>query len=112
MPNLLVKDLGTFFVGGRGCGTKDGCVIRHMLILIPAAAEDGLDLALEHGGPAPGGSQTRFNSGETWFHFAPPNQAVRIPYRIVLEKQPDQPLWLVDPPRGSSVGRGQVLQWC
>ncbi|MFM4829030.1 DUF6701 domain-containing protein [Aeromonas rivipollensis] len=59
--------------------------------------QDGARIRLGLGNQAPGGSQTRFNSGETWFHFAPPNQAVRIPYRIVLEKQPDQPLWLVDP---------------
>ncbi|HCH53977.1 MAG TPA: hypothetical protein DE109_10890 [Aeromonas sp.] len=59
--------------------------------------QDGARICLGLGNQAPGGSQTRFNSGETWFHFAPPNQAVRIPYRIVLEKQPDQPLWLVDP---------------
>lgn len=59
--------------------------------------QDGARIRLGFGNQAPGGSQTRFNSGETWFHFAPPNQAVRIPYRIVLEKQPDQPLWLVDP---------------
>ncbi|WP_461606892.1 DUF6701 domain-containing protein [Aeromonas rivipollensis] len=59
--------------------------------------QDGARIRLGLGNQAPGGSQTRFNSGETWFHFAPPNQDVRIPYRIVLEKQPDQPLWLVDP---------------
>ncbi|WP_429128428.1 DUF6701 domain-containing protein [Aeromonas media] len=59
--------------------------------------QDGARIRLGFGNQAPGGSQTRFNSGETWFHFAPPNQAVRIPYRIVLEKQPDQPLWLADP---------------
>ncbi|MNI89562.1 hypothetical protein D3C73_1469750 [compost metagenome] len=62
--------------------------------------QDGARIRLGLGNQAPGGSQTRFNSGETWFHFAPPNQAVRIPYRIVLEKQPDQPLWLVDPATG------------
>ncbi|MFM5193329.1 DUF6701 domain-containing protein [Aeromonas media] len=59
--------------------------------------QDGARIRLGFGNQAPGGSQTRFNSGETWFHFAPPNKAVRIPYRIVLEKQPDQPLWLADP---------------
>lgn len=59
--------------------------------------QDGARIRLGFGNQAPGGSQARFNSGETWFHFAPPNQAVRIPYRIVLEKQPDQPLWLADP---------------
>ncbi|MDM5078242.1 DUF6701 domain-containing protein [Aeromonas media] len=59
--------------------------------------QDGARIRLGLGNQAPGGSQTRFNSGETWFHFAPSNQAVRIPYRIVLEKQPDQPLWLADP---------------
>ncbi|MNF12434.1 hypothetical protein D3C80_2139140 [compost metagenome] len=49
---------------------------------------------------APGGTQTGFDGGETRFHFAPPNQVVRIPYQIVLEKQPLQPLaptWLADP---------------
>nr|WP_157433663.1 DUF6701 domain-containing protein [Aeromonas tecta] len=62
--------------------------------------KDGTRIRLGLGNVAPGGTQTRFDSGETRFHFAPPNQAVSIPYQIVLEKQPLQPLaplWLADP---------------
>lgn len=62
--------------------------------------KDGTRIRLGLGNVAPGGTQTGFDGGETRFHFAPPNQAVRIPYQIVLEKQPLQPLaptWLADP---------------
>lgn len=62
--------------------------------------KDGTRIRLGLGNVAPGGTQVGFNGGETRFHFAPPNQAVRIPYQIVLEKQPLQPLaptWLADP---------------
>ncbi|XLU02296.1 hypothetical protein Aerorivi_04269 [Aeromonas rivipollensis] len=62
--------------------------------------KDGTRIRLGLGNVAPGGTQTGFDGGETSFHFAPPNQAVRIPYQIVLEKQPLQPLaptWLADP---------------
>ncbi|MGY6039208.1 DUF6701 domain-containing protein [Aeromonas sp. AE23HZ002T15] len=59
--------------------------------------KDSTRIRLGLGNQAPGGSQTRFDAGATWFHFAPPNQSVRIPYRIVLEKQPSQPIWLADP---------------
>ncbi|MGL5815551.1 MAG: DUF6701 domain-containing protein [Aeromonas sp.] len=59
--------------------------------------KDSTRIRLGLGHQAPGGSQTRFNAGATWFHFAPPNQSVRIPYSIVLEKQPSQPIWLADP---------------
>lgn len=62
--------------------------------------KDGTRIRLGLGNVAPGGTQTGFDGGETLFHFAPPNQAVRIPYQIVLEKQPLQPLaptWLADP---------------
>ncbi|MEG0176060.1 MAG: MSHA biogenesis protein MshQ, partial [Aeromonas sp.] len=62
--------------------------------------KDGTRIRLGLGNVAPGGTQVGFNAGETRFHFAPPNQAVRIPYQIVLEKQPLQPLapiWLADP---------------
>ncbi|PJC94653.1 MSHA biogenesis protein MshQ [Aeromonas lusitana] len=62
--------------------------------------KDGTRIRLGLGNLAPGGTQVGFNGGETRFHFAPPNQAVRIPYQIVLEKQPLQPLaptWLADP---------------
>lgn len=62
--------------------------------------KDGTRIRLGLGNVAPGGTQVGFDAGETRFHFAAPNQAVRIPYQIVLEKQPLQPLaptWLVDP---------------
>jgi MSHA biogenesis protein MshQ len=62
--------------------------------------KDGTRIRLGLGNMAPGGTQVGFDAGETRFHFAPPNQAVRIPYQIVLEKQPLQPLaptWLADP---------------
>ncbi len=62
--------------------------------------KDGTRIRLGLGNVAPGGTQTDFDGGETRFHFAPPNQAVRIPYQIVLEQQPLQPLaptWLADP---------------
>ncbi|WP_323904970.1 DUF6701 domain-containing protein [Aeromonas caviae] len=62
--------------------------------------KDGTRIRLGLGNVAPGGTQVGFDAGETRFHFAPPNQAVRIPYQIVLEKQPLQPLaptWLADP---------------
>lgn len=62
--------------------------------------KDGTRIRLGLGNVAPGGTQVGFDGGETRFHFAPPNQAVRIPYQIVLEKQPLQPLapiWLADP---------------
>ncbi|WP_434665215.1 DUF6701 domain-containing protein [Aeromonas sp. NJAU223] len=59
--------------------------------------KDGTHIRLGLGNVAPGGTQVGFDAGETRFHFAPPNQAVRIPYRIVLEQQPSQPVWLADP---------------
>ncbi|MEI4957639.1 DUF6701 domain-containing protein [Aeromonas caviae] len=59
--------------------------------------KDGTRIRLGLGNVAPGGTQVGFDAGETRFHFAPPNQAVRIPYRIVLEQQPSQPVWLADP---------------
>lgn len=59
--------------------------------------KDGTRIRLGLGNVAPGGTQTGFDSGETRFHFAPPNQAVRIPYEILLDKQPLSPLWLADP---------------
>lgn len=62
--------------------------------------KDGTRIRLGLGNMAPGGTHVGFDAGETRFHFAPPNQAVRIPYQIVLEKQPLQPLaptWLADP---------------
>lgn len=59
--------------------------------------KDNTRIRLGLGNVAPGATQTRFDAGATWFHFAPPNQSVRIPYRIVLEKQPSQPVWLADP---------------
>lgn len=59
--------------------------------------KDGTRIRLGLGNVAPGGTQVGFDAGETRFHFAPPNQAVRIPYRIVLEQQPSQPAWLADP---------------
>jgi MSHA biogenesis protein MshQ len=62
--------------------------------------KDGTRIRLGLGNVAPGGTQVGFDAGETRFHFAPPNQAVRIPYQVVLEKQPLQPLaplWLADP---------------
>lgn len=62
--------------------------------------KDGTRIRLGLGQVAPGGTQARVGAGETGFHFAAPNQAVRIPYRILLDKQPLQPLaplWLADP---------------
>ncbi|MGQ4868315.1 DUF6701 domain-containing protein [Aeromonas caviae] len=59
--------------------------------------KDSTRIRLGLGNVAPGGTQVGFDAGETRFHFAPPNQAVRIPYRIVLEQQPSQPVWLADP---------------
>ncbi|MFQ2547453.1 DUF6701 domain-containing protein [Aeromonas caviae] len=59
--------------------------------------KDGTRIRLGLGNVAPGGTQVGFDAGETRFHFAPPNQAVLIPYRIVLEQQPSQPVWLADP---------------
>ncbi|WP_421187623.1 DUF6701 domain-containing protein [Aeromonas sanarellii] len=59
--------------------------------------KDGTRIRLGLGNVAPGDTQVGFDAGETRFHFAPPNQAVRIPYRIVLEQQPSQPVWLADP---------------
>ncbi len=59
--------------------------------------KDGTRIRLGLGNVAPGGTQVGFDAGETRFHFAPPNQEERIPYRIVLEQQPSQPVWLADP---------------
>lgn len=62
--------------------------------------KDGTRIRLGLGQVAPGGSQVRVSAGETGFHFAAPNQTVRIPYQILLDKQPLQPsapLWLSDP---------------
>ncbi|MGU5595338.1 DUF6701 domain-containing protein [Aeromonas sanarellii] len=62
--------------------------------------KDGTRIRLGLGQVAPGGTQARVGVGETGFHFAAPNQAVRIPYRIQLDKlplQPLAPLWLADP---------------
>lgn len=59
--------------------------------------KDGIRIRLGLGPVAPGGSDVRVNGGETRFHFAAPNQSVRIPYEIRLDKQPLSPLWLADP---------------
>lgn len=59
--------------------------------------QDGTRIRLGLGQVAPGGNQTRVDAGETRFHFGPPHKAVRIPYRILLERQPLAPLWLTDP---------------
>lgn len=59
--------------------------------------KDGPRIRLGLGPVAPGGSDVRVNGGETRFHFAAPNQSVRIPYEILLDKQPLSPLWLADP---------------
>ncbi|MGY4001628.1 DUF6701 domain-containing protein [Aeromonas sanarellii] len=62
--------------------------------------KDGTRIRLGLGQVAPGGSQASVEGGETRFHFAAPNQSVRIPYRIQLDKlplQPLAPLWLADP---------------
>lgn len=48
-------------------------------------------------GLATAGSTAKASQGEILFHFSAPNVAVRIPYRVVLENQPEQPSWLVDP---------------
>ncbi|MFM4825138.1 DUF6701 domain-containing protein [Aeromonas bivalvium] len=48
-------------------------------------------------GLATAGSMAKASQGEILFHFSAPNVAVRIPYRVVLENQPEQPSWLVDP---------------
>lgn len=49
------------------------------------------------GSAAPGAVDAKASKGEILFHFGAPNLAVRIPYRIALDKQPSQPLWLTDP---------------
>ncbi|MEH8154324.1 MULTISPECIES: DUF6701 domain-containing protein [Aeromonas] len=59
--------------------------------------KDGTRIRLGLGNVAPGGTQVGFDAGETRFHFAAPNQSVRIPYEILLDKQPSQPVWLADP---------------
>ncbi|MGY3918209.1 DUF6701 domain-containing protein [Aeromonas eucrenophila] len=59
--------------------------------------KDGTHIRLGLGNVAPGGTQTGFDGGETRFHFAAPNQTVRIPYRIALAQQPSAPTWLADP---------------
>ncbi|MGS3175515.1 DUF6701 domain-containing protein [Aeromonas sanarellii] len=62
--------------------------------------KDGTRIRLGLGQVAPGGSQASVEGGETRLHFAAPNQSVRIPYRIQLDKlplQPLAPLWLADP---------------
>ncbi|RWT09354.1 DUF6701 domain-containing protein [Aeromonas caviae] len=59
--------------------------------------KDGIRIRLGLGPVAPGGSDVRVNGGETRFHFTAPNQSVRIPYEIRLDKQPLSPLWLADP---------------
>ncbi|MFM4844473.1 DUF6701 domain-containing protein [Aeromonas caviae] len=59
--------------------------------------KDGIRIRLGLGNVAPGGTQVGFDAGETRFHFAAPNQSVRIPYEIRLDKQPLSPLWLADP---------------
>lgn len=59
--------------------------------------KDGTRIRLGLGNVAPGGTQVGFDAGETRFHFAAPNQSVRIPYEILLDKQPLSPVWLADP---------------
>lgn len=59
--------------------------------------KDGTRIRLGLGQVAPGGTQARVGAGETGFHFAAPNQTVRIPYRIALAQQPSAPTWLADP---------------
>jgi len=62
--------------------------------------QGGTLIRLGLGQVAPGGSEVRVEGGETRLHFAAPNQSVRIPYQIQLDKlplQPLAPLWLADP---------------
>ncbi|WP_323945774.1 DUF6701 domain-containing protein [Aeromonas hydrophila] len=55
------------------------------------------------GAPSPGAVVGKADKGELLFHFAAPQFAVRVPYRIVLEKQPQQPRWLADPGDSNSL---------
>ena len=55
------------------------------------------------GAPSPGAVVGKADKGELLFHFGAPQFAVRVPYRIVLEKQPQQPRWLADPGNPNSL---------
>ncbi|MGL6513678.1 DUF6701 domain-containing protein [Aeromonas hydrophila] len=55
------------------------------------------------GAPSPGAIVGKADKGELLFHFGAPQFAVRVPYRIVLEKQPQQPRWLADPGNPNSL---------
>ncbi|HHQ4445785.1 TPA: DUF6701 domain-containing protein [Aeromonas hydrophila] len=55
------------------------------------------------GAPSPGAVVGKADKGELLFHFAAPQFAVRVPYSIVLEKQPQQPRWLADPGNPNSL---------
>lgn len=60
----------------------------------------GRKIRLGLGSASPGGEAAQAQDGEILFHFARPQIAVRIPYRVELAKQPAQPsapLWLADP---------------
>lgn len=55
------------------------------------------------GAPSPGAVVGKADKGELLFNFGAPQFAVRVPYHIVLEKQPQQPRWLADPGNPNSL---------
>lgn len=76
--------------------------------------KDGTRIRLGLGQVAPGGSQASVEGGEIRFHFAAPNQSVRIPYRIQLDKlplQPLAPLWLADPATADHLLGEAIFGW-
>ncbi|QFI55850.1 DUF6701 domain-containing protein [Aeromonas simiae] len=49
------------------------------------------------GNNAPGASLAQVAAGLTRLHLGAPKQPLRVPYKVDLSQQPDQPLWLSDP---------------
>lgn len=49
------------------------------------------------GNNAPGASLAQVAAGLTRLHLGAPKQPLRVPYKVDLSLQPDQPLWLSDP---------------
>lgn len=57
----------------------------------------GGNLTVGLGQNAPGMPSSRVVAGVSRLHLGAPNQPLRVPYRVDLSQQPDQPLWLADP---------------
>ncbi|MGY3870525.1 DUF6701 domain-containing protein [Aeromonas crassostreae] len=67
-------------------------------------AFDGGSLDIGLGPMAPGSVSARVEGGLTYLQLGAPNQVLRVPYRVDLSQQPDEPLWLSDPGTLDGIG--------